>query len=46
MGAGTSTLTTMYDAAGRRTQMQVTGQTAVTNGYDVIGNPAASFLRA
>jgi len=34
LGAGTSTLTYTYDAAGRRTQMQVTGQTAVTYGYD------------
>jgi hypothetical protein len=33
LGAGTSTLTYTYDAAGRRTQMQVTGQTAVTYGY-------------
>jgi len=30
LGAGTSTLTYMHDAAGRRTQVQVTGQTAVT----------------
>ena len=34
LGAGTSTLTYTYDAAGRRTQMQVTGQTAVTYGDD------------
>ena len=34
LGAGTSTLTYTYDVAGRRTQMQVTGQTAVTYGYD------------
>jgi hypothetical protein len=37
LGAGTSTLTYTYDAAGRRTQMQVTGQTAVTYGYDAAG---------
>ena len=34
LGAGTSTITYSYDAAARRTQMQVTGQTAVTYGYD------------
>jgi len=34
LGAGNSTVTYTYDAAGRRTQMQVTGQTAVTYGYD------------
>jgi len=34
LGAGTSTLTYTYDAAGRRTQMQVSRQTAVTYGYD------------
>jgi YD repeat-containing protein len=34
LGASTSTLTYTYDAAGRRSQMRVTGQTAVTYGYD------------
>jgi hypothetical protein len=34
LGAGTSTLTYSCDAAGRRPRMQVTGQTAVTCGYD------------
>ena len=34
LGAGTSTTTSTYDTAGRRTQVQVTGQTAVIYGFD------------
>jgi YD repeat-containing protein len=34
LGTGSSALTCSSDTAGRRTQMQVTGQTAVTYGYD------------
>ena len=34
LGAGTATVNYQYDAAGRRSQMQVVGQTAVTYGYD------------
>ena len=34
LGASTATVNYQYDTAGRRTQMQVVGQTAVTYGYD------------
>ena len=34
MGPATATVNTQYDTAGRRTQMQVVGQTAVTYGWD------------
>ena len=42
LGAGTSTLTTTYDAAGRRTQIQVTGSTAVT--YDAVSCRTQAML--
>ena len=34
LGAGTATVNYQYDTAGRRTQMQLVGQTAVVYGYD------------
>ena len=51
VGPATATVNTQYDTAGRRTQMQVVGQTAVTYGYDnanrlasvTQGSNAASF---